>query len=167
MDLPDTCPACGAQLEARHEFCWRCGASRGRRIVTPTIGAPRTVSAIRGLRIVYAAGAILFLLLLTQTAAVLAAPNGRDQLMGTIAQAGVPPANRTVVFELYAAILIGGQAAAAGLHAVAFYAMRRRRLMGWAVAMVLAEMWAVVLVGVPVLLTLLRPDVRREFGLSP
>ena len=167
------CRNCRALLEERHRFCWRCGLPRVEPPPAPTapsqpeLGSPSlaTIATLRGVGLVYSAGAIFFLIMLAQTAAHVLAPNGRAQLIAIAEQAGVAPDSQGLFVTIYGLGLVLAEVVGAVLHGVAYYTLRRRRLAGWAVAVVLAELWSVLLLGIPLLLILLRRDVRAEFGL--
>ena len=105
------CVNCGASLEAGHRYCPLCGAARW----TPSVGIPAPGSRgesqrpppgpgtpafrpapvpeeaaprLRLLPYLFAIGAIFWLFQLAQFAAVVAAPNGRDQIAQSLAHAG-------------------------------------------------------------------------------
>jgi len=66
----------------------------------------------------------------------------------------------------YAVLLTVVLLLAAALHALAFYGLRRRRRAGWAVAVILAGRWSLLVIGIPFLCLLLRRDTRQAFGFS-
>ena len=111
----------------------------------------------------YAAGAIFWLVNLTQSAAVAAAPVGRAQLEQTLVNAGLTH-NAASFLVIYFAVVLMFQATAAGLHAAAFYGLRRRRWWGWVIAVIVAGAWSLVLVGIPVLVFLLQRQTRQAYG---
>jgi hypothetical protein len=79
---------------------------------------------------------------------------------------GVPPNARTTVLVIYGVVLIGAALVAVGLHAAAFYGLRRRRWWGWLAAVVVAGIWSLLIVGLPVLLRLVSRNVREAFGME-
>ena len=148
----DGCARCGAPLQPDHRFCPACGARR------PPAGPPPRLPVL--LPVAFAAGAVFWLLLLAQTAAVFASANGRAQLTAQLIAAGMPARDATSILAADA-ILVGGLLlAAAGLHWLAYRGLRLRRRWGWVVGLALAVLWSPVLLGIPVLITLLRRDVR-------
>jgi hypothetical protein len=114
----------------------------------------------------YAAGAVFFLVWATQALALLLAPSGRAQLLNEMGRQGVPANAQATVLALYGAFLIGAALAAAGLHAGAFYGLRRRRWWGWVAAVIVAGFWSLLIVGLPVLLKLVSRSVRQTFGME-
>ncbi|HXM57458.1 MAG TPA: hypothetical protein VOB72_18820, partial [Candidatus Dormibacteraeota bacterium] len=184
------CIDCGAKLEAAHRFCWRCGAERwtpesggappepGR--APPTPGTPvfgaapppapapavTPVASLGLLPWLYAAGAILFLVEATQGLAYLLSPGGRAQLLAELARQGVTAAYQDDVLTAYWIVLIGGSLVAAALHGTAFYGLRRFRRWGWIAAVVVAALWSLLIVGIPVLIRLVSRDVRQAFGVD-
>jgi hypothetical protein len=184
------CIHCGARLETGHRFCWSCGAPRwspeagegtppappdaGR--APPVPGTPvfsgRPVSAATPavslglLPWFYAAGAILFLVEATQGLAYLLSPAGRAQLTAELTRQGVAASMQQGVLAAYWVILIGGSLVAATLHAAAFYGLRRLRRWGWISAVVVAALWSLLIVGIPVLVRLVSRSVRQAFGVD-
>jgi hypothetical protein len=186
------CIHCGSRLDAGHRFCWSCGAPRwtpdpaeaptapaGER-APPTPGtqvfsqaAPAVPAQARvpapGLGLLpwlYAAGAVVFLVEATQGLAYLASAGGRAQLTAELTKQGVPAAMQGDVLTAYWVILIGGSLVGAALHGAAFYGLRRSRRWGWIAAVVVAALWSLVIVGIPVLVRLVNRDVRRSFGVD-
>ena len=190
------CIHCGVRLEAAHRFCWSCGAPRwtpepaagppagpspqreAERAPptpgTPVFGAqapvaPRTDTRVLSLGLLpwlYAAGAVVFLVEATQGLAYLLSPGGRAQLLTELAKQGVAPAMQGDVLTAYWVILIGGSMVAAALHATAFYGLRRFRRWGWIAAVVVAALWSLLIVGIPVLVRLVNRSVRQAFGVD-
>jgi hypothetical protein len=115
---------------------------------------------------VCAGGAVFFLVWATQALAVFLAPAGRGQLLAELARQGIPPSARPTLVLVYGVVMIGGVLAAAALHAAAFYGLRRRRRWGWLSAVVVAGLWSLVIVGLPVLLRLIDRNVRQAFGVD-
>lgn len=118
---------------------------------------------LRRLPYLYAAGAVFWLIQLTQFAAILAAPAGREQLEQALAGAGFG-GNASALLVVESSLIIFFEVTAAGLHAAAFYGLRRYRAWGWVSAVVVAGAWSLVLVGIPVLVFLLRRQTREAYG---
>lgn len=113
-----------------------------------------------------AAAAVLFLVILAQTAAMILNPHGRDSLDQIVAKAGVASAQRPGILLLYEITLVLVSLLPAILHAVAFYGLMGRRRAGWVVAFLLSIGWSLVLVGIPFAILLWRRDTRAAFGVS-
>jgi hypothetical protein len=180
LQLPGAgyCIYCGARLDASHLYCWKCGAKRwlpeddvqGDR-APPVAGTPAFQAgagipapaprALPWLTVFFAAGAVYFLVGLSQMAAYLLSGHGREQLFNTLAEQSVPPSLRIPVLALQTLLMI----AAAALHASAFFGLRARRPWGWVIATLVAGIWSLVLVGIPLLYLLLRPSTRRACGM--
>jgi hypothetical protein len=193
--VPWYCIECGAQLEPSHRFCWRCGAPRwtppeparseetgsgppelsggaAAPIAPPPPRPAPTAEGVRGSRApvagadlgvlpwLYAAGAIFCLVWATRTLAYLLAPAGRSQL------AGMSGDLRPTAVVVSGFILIGMALVAVGLHAAAFYGLRRKARWGWLAAVVVAGFWSLLIVGLPVLLRLISRNVRQSFGMD-
>jgi hypothetical protein len=164
------CINCGERLAPEHRFCWACGAERWQppagppAAVAPDASAP--VTPVGGLVWIFAAGAVLWLISLAQTAGVLAASPTRAQLLDQLSKAGYhgQTAVTIAVVEGVGMLLFG--LVVAGLHAAAFYGLRDRKRWGWVAAVLVAGAWSLVLVGIPVLAILLRPSTRRAYGVS-
>ena len=118
---------------------------------------------LRRLPYLYAAGAILWLVQLTQFAAYLAAPAGRQALEQTVAKAGFA-ANAHSMLVVESVLIVFVEASAAALHAAAFYGLRRFRPWGWVAAIIVAGLWSLVLIGIPVLVFLMRRQTRAAYG---
>lgn len=114
----------------------------------------------------FAAGAIFFLVWATQALAIFLSPVGRGQLLTEMGRQGVPASAQQTVMVAYGVALIGAALAAAALHAAAFYGLRRRRRWGWLSAVVVAGLWSLVIVGLPVLRRLIDRNVRQAFGID-
>ena len=114
----------------------------------------------------YAAGAILFRVEATQGLAYLLSPGGRAQLAAELTRQGVAPAVQGDILALYWIVLIGGSLVAAALHGTAFYGLRRMRRWGWIAAVVVAALWSLLIVGIPVLVRLVSRSVRQAFGVD-
>ena len=175
------CISCGQALDQEHGFCPRCGAERWepaetgpvlrpppgagsqtfQRAATRAPAAPR----LRWMPFLFAAGAVFWLVELAQFAAIVAAPAGRDQLRQALIGAGIKQDISTViVYESIVVFLF--EAAAAALHAIAYFGLRRLRPWGWIAAVIVAAAWSLILVGIPVLVVLLRRETRQSFGIS-
>ena len=109
---------------------------------------------------------MFFLIWATRTLALFVSSVGRDQLLTEMGRQGVTARDQPAVLIAYGLLLIGGALAAAGLHAAAFYGLRRHRRWGWLSAVVVAAIWSLALVGVPVLLRLINRNVRQSFGVE-
>ena len=189
------CISCGARLDASHRFCWSCGAPRWapgeadqpagaadepapnpppaeRPPPTPgtSVFQSRSVPVQRPnlglLPWLYAAGAILLLTQATQGLASFLSPSGRAQLIAELSRAGVAAPMRPWILTVYLIVFIGGFLVAAALHGAAFYGLRRFRRWGWISAVVVAALWSLLIVGIPVLLRLVDRNVRQAFGVD-
>ena len=120
---------------------------------------------LRWLPYLFAAGAVFWLIELTQFAAVLAAPLGRDQLRQALISAGITT-NIDAMLVVEASILGFLEVAAVALHGAAFYGLRAYRAWGWVVAVIVSAGWSLLLVGIPVLVFLLRRTTRQAYGIS-
>lgn len=189
------CISCGAKLDASHRFCWSCGAPRwapedahlpavaeGEPAASPAPAErppPRPGTSVFQSRSVpvqrpnlgllpwlYAAGAILLLIEATQGLASFLSPSGRAQLVAELSRAGVTTSMRPWFLTVYLIVFIGGFLVAAALHGAAFYGLRRFRRWGWISAVVVAGLWSLLIVGIPVLLRLVDRNVRQAFGVD-
>ena len=125
---------------------------------------PPPAPNLRWLPFVFAAGAVFWLIELVQFAAVVAAPAGREQLQDALRQAGLK-GDITTLLVLDAAIIFFIEACAAALHSAAYFGLKARKPWGWVTAVVVAAMWSVVLVGIPILVLLLRRTTRLAYGI--
>lgn len=172
---------CGAQLGSGHRFCSHCGAPRwpAAHLLsavppppgpgTPAIGARPTGSGRPGLGLLpwfYAAGAVYLLVLDTQLLAYYLSPVWREQQLQLLAHQGYPPPFRSLVLALTGVIFIGLFSGAASAHAMAFYGLRRLRRWGWLAAVLIAGLWSLLVVGLPVLLRLTSRNVRQAYGVD-
>ena len=118
---------------------------------------------LRWLPWLFAAGAVFWLIELTQFAAVLSAPAGRAQLEQSLANSGLThDAAGMLVVE--SVVVVFFEACAIALHAAAYYGLRRFRAWGWAAATVVSAGWSLVVIGIPVLVLLLRRQTRAAYG---
>ena len=169
---PPYCIICGERLQPGHRYCPACGAERwspalpGSAPPPPAVRADVEPTPIPGLAWIYAIGAVTWLLLLARNAAEVAAGPTRAQMAGDIRQAGYSGDLFGTMLVLYAAGMIAVPLVVAAIHATAFYGLRAQRRWGWLAAVVVAGAWSLVLVGIPVLATLLRPSVRRAYGVG-
>ena len=127
---------------------------------------PKAPDHVLMIAVLSAATAVMFLVLLAQTAAVIANPHGRDSLNQILAQAGVATAQRPGVLVLYEAALVLFSLLPALLHGAAFYGLVHLRRAGWMVAFLLSILWSLALVGIPFAYLLWRRDTRAAFGIS-
>lgn len=169
------CIACGARLEPAHRYCWSCGAPRWTQLPPslPGGGGPsgpdggrRAADYLGLLPWFYAAGAIFFLIWATQALAVFLSPAGRASLAATMSAQGIAPSMQPGLLVAYGVLLVGAALFAAALHGAAFYGLRRHRRWGWMSAVVVAALWSLLVVGIPVLLRLVDRNVRRSFGVD-
>ncbi|MDQ6877108.1 MAG: hypothetical protein M3082_05315 [Candidatus Dormibacteraeota bacterium] len=126
---------------------------------TPKAAPP---AALRRLPFLFGAGAIFWLIQLAQFAAVVAAPAGRDQMQQALIQAGLKGDVATLIV-LESALVFFFVGAAATLHATAFFGLRARTPWGWIAAVIVAAAWSLVLVGIPVLYTLIKSSTRHAY----
>jgi hypothetical protein len=129
------------------------------------VSPQRPSGTFRWLPYLFAAGAVFWLIELTQFAAVLAAPVGREQLRQALVSAGITT-NLDAMLAVESVILAFLEVAAVILHAAAFYGLRAYRAWGWVVAVVVSAGWSLLLVGIPVLVFLLRRPTRQAYGIS-
>jgi hypothetical protein len=124
---------------------------------------PAARPIFRWLPYLFAAGAIFWLVNLTQAAALAAAPVGRAQLEQTLANAGITQ-NASALLAVYFVVVFVFEGTAIALHGAAFYGLRAKRWWGWVVAVIVAGAWSLVLVGIPVLVFLLQRQTRQAYG---
>jgi len=174
------CIECGEKLETGHRFCFRCGTERWASATPapagaapPSPGTPafspgeqtRTPTGLALLPWLYAGGAVFWLVSSASAAAYLAAPNGTHVYLS---QSGVSfpgmndPGFATFALGLSLALYV----VAAVLHGAAYFGLRGRTTWGWTVAVLMAALWSLLLVGIPVLYVLMRPATRRDFGID-
>ena len=119
---------------------------------------------LRWLPWLFAAGAVFWLIELTQFAAVVSAPAGRAQLVQSLANSGLTrDAARMLIVE--SVVIVFLEACAIALHAAAYYGLRRQQGWGWAAATVASAGWSLVVVGIPVLVFLLQKRTRAVYGI--
>ena len=126
---------------------------------------PSPGNRLRLLPWLYAAGAVFWLIVLTQFVAFLAAPAGREQLRQAVINQGITT-NVDAILFIDCAIVVAVELSAAILHGAAYYGLRGFRAWGWVVAVVVSAAWSIVLIGIPILLFLLRRPVRQAYGIS-
>jgi hypothetical protein len=130
----------------------------------PSPPKPTLPAALRWLPFLFGAGAIFWLVQLTQFAAIVAAPAGRDQLQQAVAQSGVKgDVSTLIVVEVAIVFFLVG--AAVCLHATAYFGLRARRPWGWVAALIVAAAWCLILLGIPVLWVLIKSSTRRAYGI--
>ena len=117
---------------------------------------------LRWLPFLYGAGAIFWLVQLAQFAAVVAAPAGRDQLRQAVENAGAK-GDVSTYMAVEIGVVLFFVIAAASLHAIAYFGLRRRRPWGWIAAVIVAAAWSLVLIGIPVLVVLARSGTRHAY----
>ena len=118
---------------------------------------------LRWLPYLFGAGAIFWLVQLTQTAALAAAPVGRDQLEQTLVNSGLTH-DVPAILVMYFVAVFTFEVIAVGLHGAAYYGLRSMRWWGWVVAIVVAGAWSLLIVGIPVLVFLLQRQTRAAYG---
>ncbi|HEX9364386.1 MAG TPA: hypothetical protein VGA47_11460 [Candidatus Dormibacteraeota bacterium] len=126
---------------------------------------PSPGNRLRWLPYLFAAGAIFWLIELTQFAAVLAAPVGREQLRVALVNAGLTSDVDTLLI-VEAVLIVFFELVAAVLHGAAYYGLKGFRAWGWVVAVIVSAAWSLVLVGIPILVFLLRRPTREAYGIS-
>jgi hypothetical protein len=119
---------------------------------------------LRWLPWLFAAGAVFWLIELTQFAAILSAPAGRAQLVQSLANAGLAR-NATGMLVVESVIVVFLETCAIALHAAAYYGLRKFRAWGWVAATIVAAGWSLLLVGIPVLVVLLQRRTRALYGI--
>ena len=172
MASPETgyCIRCGERLAPDHLFCWACGAERWTPAPVgpaPPAGPEPDPAPAMATAWIYGAGAVLWLLLLAQTAGVLAASPTHAELLSQLAQAGYTGSTAVTLAVVEGALILLVTLTIAAVHAAAFYGLRSRRRWGWVAAVLVAGAWSLVLVGIPVLRVLLLPQTRRAYGITP
>jgi hypothetical protein len=120
--------------------------------------------ALRWLPFIFGAGAVFWLVQLTQFAAIVAAPAGRNQLQQALAQAGVK-GNVSTLIAIEVAIVFFLVGSAVCLHATAYFGLRARKAWGWVAALIVAAAWSLILIGIPVLWVLVKSSTRRAYGI--
>lgn len=165
------CVVCGERLSPAHRFCPACGAERWSPRSHPGLLQPVTrpdvePTPVPGLAWIYGLGAVCWLLLMAVDGGELAATPTRAQMAAEVTSAGYPANLVPSVLVVYAIATLLVPLVIAAVHAAAFYGLRRGRRWGWLAAVVVAGGWSLVLVGVPILATLLRPSVRRAYGVG-
>jgi hypothetical protein len=118
---------------------------------------------LRWIPYLFAAGAIFWLVNVTQTAALAASPVGRGQLEQTLVNTGLTH-NASAFLVIYFAAVLTFEVTAAGLHGAAFYGLRGMRWWGWVVAVIVAGAWSLVLIGIPMFVFLLQRQTRKAYG---
>jgi len=125
--------------------------------------APSPSPWLRWIPYLFAAGAIFWLVNVTQTAALAASPVGRAQLEQTLVNTGLTQHASAYLVIYFAAVLMF-EVTAAGLHGAAFYGLRGMRWWGWVVAVIVAGAWSLVLIGIPMFVFLLQRQTRKAYG---
>lgn len=151
------CVDCGVRLNPEHEFCWYCGARRWRGDGVPdapAAGRARQRAQVAppglgGLRFFLGFWGVLLMVWATYRLAQILYFRPGAALEDVALNGGL----------VAAAVLL------ALLHAVAFHGVSAYRVSGWVVAVVVAGLWSVILVGLPPLYVLLLRSTREAFGL--
>jgi hypothetical protein len=120
---------------------------------------------LRWLPYFFGAGAIFWLVQLTQVAALAASPVGRDQLTQSLVNAGFTH-NPSSIVTVWFILVFFFEISAVVLHGAAFYGLRRLRIWGWIAAVIVACGWCLVLIGIPLLVFLLQRQTRQAYGVS-
>ncbi len=166
------CIICGERLQPGHRYCSACGAERWSPLLPGSSPPPPAVrpevqpAPVPALAWVYAVGGVMWLLLVAVDAAEVAAGPTRAQMAADIVRSGYSGDLFVPMLIFYGAAMVLVPLIIAVLHGVAFYGLRAGRRWGWLAAVVVAGAWSLVLVGIPVLATLLRPAVRRAYGVG-
>ena len=124
---------------------------------------PSPGNRLRRLPWLFAAGAVFWLIELTQFAAVISSPAGRAQLVQGLAGSGLTH-DATAMLVIESVVVVFLEACAIAIHAAAYYGLRRFRAWGWAAATVASAGWSLVVIGIPVLILLLRRQTRAAYG---
>ena len=119
---------------------------------------------LRWLPWLFAAGAVFWLIELTQFAAVISAPAGRAQLVQSLANTGLTR-DATGMLVVESVIVVFLEACAVALHAAAYYGLRKFRAWGWVAATITSAGWSLLVVGIPVLVFLLQRRTRAVYGI--
>lgn len=181
-DLP-FCIECGARLDPGARMCSRCGTERwspgpsARRPVSnrqpvPSRPEPRALTnaevqaTVASIPWIYAVGAFLSAGVLAWVLAEGITSGGRANWNSLLAQAGIPAsqfAESRAELTVISGILLLLLAAA---HAASYQGLRAKKRWGWMLGVVLAALWSLVLVGIPVLVKLVQRQVRAAYGVS-
>lgn len=116
--------------------------------------------------IFFGAWTIYWLVSLAVNGAHVAAPKGRAELLAELIQVGISRDQIRTYFPVFAGLQVAIPAGFAAAHGAAFLGLRRRSRAGWVAAVVLAGLWSVVLIGIPLLYMLMRPSTRRACGMA-
>jgi hypothetical protein len=127
---------------------------------------PKPPDHVTVIAVLSAAAAVMFLVLLAQTAAEIANPHGRDSINQILIQSGVTAAERPSLLILYEITWVLFLLIPAVLHGIAFYGLMGVRRAGWVIAFLLACAWSFLLIGIPFAVVLWRRDTRTAFGLT-
>jgi hypothetical protein len=129
----------------------------------PVPPKPVPPASLRWLPLIFGAGAVFWLVLLAQFAALVAAPAGRDRMRQAVEHAGATGGEVSSWIAVEIVVGLFFVIAPAALHATAYFGLRRRQPWGWIAAVIVAAAWSLVLVGIPVLLVLVRSSTRRVY----
>ncbi|MDQ6773814.1 MAG: hypothetical protein M3024_12635 [Candidatus Dormibacteraeota bacterium] len=114
----------------------------------------------------YGAGAVLLLMLATQELAYFLNPISQSAQRRLLLAQGYSGETLTGLLLAEAVLQMAFLLIAAAAHFVAFYGLRRLKRWGWLAATVIAALWSLVLVGIPVLVWLTRREVRATYGVD-
>jgi len=140
--------------------CEMCDAPRWDPSSTPAVAPPSRPQPGQVLGTTpwfFALASIFLLVWATSALAVVLNAAGRARLAAGVGGSAADAA-------IYSAVLIAIAVILAGLHGLVFYDLRGGRRRGWITAIVLAALWSLILVGLPVLVRLLGRRTRQAFG---
>ncbi len=116
-----------------------------------------------GVHLFFGLGAFLNLMLLAMTLPYFITATGRGRLVDQFIAAGVDPSGAAGLVVADGLILVTILLSGAMIHSVAYFGLRAHRRIGWLFAVIAASLWSLVLVGIPILATLLRREVRAAY----
>ena len=131
---------------------------------TPPLTAEEIEATVRLIPWIYAVGAVLSALWATYSLAQVVASKGREQMLQAIASEHLSANEQTLVLGMQIAFSVGLPVLLLVGHGLAYYGLRARARWGWLAAVIMAGLWSIVIAGIPVLVRLLRRDVREVYG---
>jgi hypothetical protein len=131
----------------------------------PPPSPPTTNPRLRWLPYLFGAGAVFWLIEMTQFAAWLAAPVARDQFQQMLIKGGITH-DFVTILAVYAAFFLLILGTLVATHATAFYGLRRMRAWGWVAAVIVAGGYSLIILGIPLLVFLLQRPTRQAYGIS-